>query len=486
MGLFSWFRNGVNAALGRKQEFEVLLKENDVGRAIAQMTDNSKRVGEALKVYETKQHDVMKRPKKAVFGKKDPATGERKFLRWEEKWKIPIPYPVFINEIALVFLYGRPLKWIQSTKGTDRAFSKYLDFLKHIRFDAKIREAKRLAGAETQSALLFHTFQNDDGKADVTLTVLAKSLGDDIYFMKDQFRRMIAFARGYYLQEGGGEVVYHVDIYTSKIIYNCKRRSFGWEREEEINRAGKIPVILFEQEAECAEVEPMIKRKEWMVSRRADVNDRFSDPALVADSEIINSLPEKGEDSKLFILKPTADGTKKPEVRYLTWDNSPENQKQEGEELDEKIHRFSFTPKLDMETIKGLSNVSAKALRQLMILAVIKADKHKERHDEYANRIFKLSKAIISNVLDISLKAEFDALEVTHEFQEPFGEDIEALINNMVRMYNAGGMSQETLIEMNPLIKDNQAEKERIQREHETSLAEEKERNKMDTFGMAE
>ena len=47
-------------------------------------------------------------------------------------------------------------------------------------------------------------------------------------------------------------------------------------------------------------------------------------------------------------------------------------------------------------------------------------------------------------------------------------------------------MSQETLIEMNPLIKDNQAEKERIQREHEASLAEEKERNKMDTFGMAE
>ena len=117
MGLFGWFRNGVNAALGRKQEFEVLLKENDVGRAIAQMTDNSKRVGEALKVYETKQHDVMKRPKKAVFGKKDPATGERKFLRWEEKWKIPIPYPVFINEIALVFLYGSSLEMDSINQG---------------------------------------------------------------------------------------------------------------------------------------------------------------------------------------------------------------------------------------------------------------------------------------------------------------------------------------------------------------------------------
>lgn len=121
MGLFNWIVNGVNAAVGRNQEFEQLLKAKDVNRALSQMTDNSAKVEAALKVYDIQQHEVMNRPNKAVFGKKDPATGKRKFLRWEEKWKIPIPYPVFINEIALVFLYGRPLKWTQSSKGTDRA-----------------------------------------------------------------------------------------------------------------------------------------------------------------------------------------------------------------------------------------------------------------------------------------------------------------------------------------------------------------------------
>lgn len=486
MGLFSWFTNGVNATLGRKQEFNVLLQAGDIDRALAQMTDKSKLVNEAIKVYDTKEHQVMKRPDKAVFGKKDPKTGTRKFVRWDKKWKIPIPYPVFINEIALVFLYGRPLKWTQASKNTDNAFAAFIDLLKTTRFNAKIREAKRLAGAETQSALLFHTYQNDEGKADVLITVLAKSLNDDIYYTKDQFRRMTSFARGYYLQIAGGEVVYHVDIYTKKIIYHCKRRSFGWENEEEVNVTGKIPVILFEQEKECEGVEPMMNRKEWMVSHRSDVNDRFSDPALVADTDIVNSLPEKGEDSKLFILKPSMDGGKKPEMKYLTWDSAPESQKQEGEELDEKIHRFSFTPKLDMETIKGLSNVSAKALKQLMILAVIKADKHKERHDEYADRIASLCIAIIGNVLNIGLKEECSRLSINHEFQEPFGEDIEALITNMVKMYNSGGMSQETLIEMNPLIKDNQAEKARIQKEHDKQMAEEKERNKMDVFGAAE
>lgn len=486
MGLLSWFVNGINAVIGRNQEFEQLLKAKDVNRALSQMTDNCANVEAALKVYDTKQHEVMSRPNKAVFGKKDPISGKRKFLRWEEKWKIPIPYPVFINEMALVFLYGRPLKWTQSTKGTDRAFSRFIDLVKSTRFNAKIREAKRLAGAEGQSALLFHTYRNDEGKPDCLIKVLAKSLGDDIYFRKDQFGRMMCFARGYNLQEVGGEIVYHVEIYTKRIVYHCKRNAMGWDVEEEINLVKKLPIILLEQEPECAGVEPMMHRKEMMVSRRADVNDRFSDPALVADSDIVNSLPEKGEDSKLFILKPTLDGSKKPEMKYLTWDNAPENQKQESEELDDKIHRLSFTPKIDIEIMKGLSNMSSKALKQLMLLADIKASKHKERHDEYADRIANLFIAIIGNVMDISLRAECDELIVEHEFQEPFGEDIEAVLKNLISTKNAGGMSDETFIEMNPIIKDATLEKERLKAQHNQELQEEKDRYKQDLFGKAE
>ena len=245
-------------------------------------------------------------------------------------------------------------------------------------------------------------------------------------------------------------------------------------------------MVLFEQEPECAGVEPMMHRKEMMVSRRADVNDRFSDPALVADADIVNSLPEKGEDSKFFALKPSLDGSKKPDMKYLTWDNAPENQKQEAEELDDKIHRFTFTPKIDFDTMKSLSQISAKALKQLMLLAVIKADRHKERHDEYADRIASVLIAIIGNVLDISLRGECDNLVVEHEFQEPFGEDIEAVLKNLISTKNAGGMSDETFIEMNPIIKDANLEKERLRAQHEQELQEEKDRYKQDIFGSAE
>lgn len=91
MGLFNWIVNGVNAAVGRNQEFEQLLKAKDVNRALSQMTDNSAKVEAALKVYDTQQHEVMNRPNKAVFGKKDPASGKRKFLRWEENGRYLFP-----------------------------------------------------------------------------------------------------------------------------------------------------------------------------------------------------------------------------------------------------------------------------------------------------------------------------------------------------------------------------------------------------------
>ncbi|MCS2679867.1 hypothetical protein NXV81_04960 [Bacteroides ovatus] len=73
-----------------------------------------------------------------------------------------------------------------------------------------------------------------------------------------------------------------------------------------------------------------------------------------------------------------------------------------------------------------------------------------------------------------------------HEFQEPFGEDIEAVLKNLISTKNAGGMSDETFIEMNPIIKDSTLEKERLKAQHEQELKEEKDRYKQDVFGSAE
>lgn len=453
------FRNYVNSLVGKNQEFEQLLEAKDISAVKDKMCSQQQKVFDALGEYDTFSHEVMKREDKIITDRKG------KFLRKEKVWKLPIPYPVYINEIALVFLYGRPVKWLQQSEGTDRAFSAFLDVIKRTRFDSKIRQCKRLAGAETESALLFRVFRDEDGRPDVQIRVLARSKGDEIYVRWDQYENIISVGWGYYVREEEDNVVYHFDIFTKHKTYRCAKKSLGWEVNEEPNFIGKIPVILFQQEKEWKGVEPLIHREELIASRTADTNDYFSDPIAIMNAEVIKNMPEKKEAAKMLITN-DKDGVDKA-AKYLTWDSAPQSKKDEIEWLHTQILQKTFTPNITTDTLKSVSQLSAKALRTVMMLADIKASKHKETHDELLDRTASLVTAIIANVLDVSLAAECESLKVGHEFQEPFGDDIADSLTNLVKAVDAGIISTEGAIELNPLVKDVAREKQRLAQEQE-------------------
>lgn len=470
MILIDLFRNYVNALVGKNQEFEQLLAAKDISAVKDKMCNQEKKIFDALSEYDTFSHEVMKREDKIITDKKG------KFLRTEKVWKLPIPYPVYINEIALVFLYGRPVKWVQQSEGTDKAFDAFLNVIKRTRFDSKIRQCKRLAGAETESAMLFRVFRDDDGNPDVQIRVLARSKGDEIYVRWDQYENIISIGWGYYVKEEKDNVVYHFDIFTKQTIYHCAKRSLGWEVNEEQNFIGKIPIILFQQEKEWKGVEPLIHREEFIASRTADTNDYFSDPIAIMSAEIIKNMPEKKEAAKMLITN-DKDGVDKA-AKYLTWDSAPQSKKDEIEWLHTQILQKTFTPNITTDTLKSVSQLSAKALRTVMMLADIKASKHKETHDELLDRTASLITAIIANVLDVSLSGECESLEIGHEFQEPFGDDIADSLTNIVKAVDAGIISTEGAIELNPLVKDVAREKQRLAQEQE-----ERQQQQMSIFG---
>ncbi len=470
MSVLNFLLSKAKTALGYQQSFEELLEAGNVSDALALMScDNSQQL-EALKQYNLSQHPIMQRMDKPIYDK------DGNFKGWVKRWRLPLAYPKYINEMAVVFIYGRPVQWVQSSQNTEAAYKAFTDFIRTTHFNARIRQAKRLAGAETKSALLFHCYQNSNGKADCLIKVLAKSLGDDLYYMKDHVGRLLYFARGYYLRERGNTTAYYVDLYTDEYTYHCKRANMGWEVEKEINYCGKKPVILLEQETEWEGANPLMERQEYVKSRTADVNDYMADPALVATVDVVNSLPDKDTENKLYVLG------EKGELRYLTPDTASELKKQESEDNERHIFRETFTPNIDFETMSRLTNVSAKALKQMMVLADIKASMRKETHDEYLARTANLIIAILSKVLNIPLRAELEQLLVQHEYQEPFGEDIVEAIANAVKIKNAGGMSDETFIELNPLVRDKQREKERIAKEQAAKEAKEEEQAKNNVF----
>lgn len=453
MLLIDFFKNR-NTLVGMNQRFEQLLEKGDITAVKDRMVFRSSEVDEAIREYIPIMHNVMERRDKCVTDKSG------KVVKTINVWKLPVPYQVFINEIALVFLYGRPVKWSQVSEGTDEAFSAYIDRIKKLRFDSKIRQCKRLAGAETESAMLFRTFQNEDGKADCQIRVLARSKGDEIYTRFDQYENLLAFAWGYYTLDDKDMQVYHFDIFTKDATYKCTENENKWDVKKEQNIIGKIPVIYFKQEKEWAGAEKLIEREENIASRTADTNDYFADPIAVLRGDVAKKMPDKEEAGKLLITN-DQDGVNDA-VKYLTWDSAPQSKKDEMEWLQTQIMQKTFTPNITTESLKSVSQLSAKALKTVMMLADIKASKRKETHDELLDRCSTLITSIIGNVLDVSLKSQCDKLQVAHEFQEPFGEDVADAITNLIKCADAGIMSQESAIEMNPLVKDATREMERI------------------------
>ena len=120
----------------------------------------------------------------------------------------------------------------------------------------------------------------------------------------------------------------------------------------------------------------------------------------------------------------------------------------------------------------------------------IKAEKRKETHDGYMSRHSNLMRAILGNVLDYTHKSQYDALQIGHEFQEPFGDDVSETLNDILRQYGAGGMSTQTMLELSYLIKDAKKEYELIKAEQlekmEQQLKQQQELNKLDIFGQGE
>lgn len=477
------FTNYLNAVVGRNQEFDELIKAKDISRVKELFATREALTAEAMKEYDPKQHEIMNRADKIL---KNPK-GERKGTL--KRWKLPINYPQYINEISVVFIYGRPVKWTNQSEGTDNAFKAFQDLIKRTRFDSKIRQCKRLAGAETQSAMLFRVFRNNENKPDCQIRVLAKSKGDEIYARWDMYENLVSFAWGYYVKDSSTATSYHFDIFTPDVIYRCKRVLTGWEVVEEANPIGKIPVILFQQDKEWKGVEPLIEREEYIGSRTADTNDYFADPMFIVNSDIIKNMPEKGDENKTLISKGSDDVSKV--AHYLTWDSAPESKQKEIEWLQKHILTKTFTPNIDFESMKGLSNVSGKALKQMMLLADIKASKHKEVHDELLDRTGNLFISIIANVLNIALRGECSNLVVGHEFQEPFGEDIKETIENIAKAKDCDMLSTEGAIELNPLVKDKEQELKRIEKESAEAAQKQRDifgtnQNQEDVFGKAE
>lgn len=451
--IFQMFQNSVLNSLGVERSLLELIQAADIDQAKTLMQNRDIEVCQTIKEYNPESHDVNRRANKFRKGK-DPYYTE----------KLPRGRQRYINEVELFFLLGQPIKWKAISDDTDNAFLAFSYFLKDTRFNSYMREAKRLAGAETECAKIYHIYK-ERGIAHVKVKVISKSAGYTLRPLFDQWDNLIAFGYGYYLNENGSSIE-HFDIETPDFIYRCKLGRFGWEVTPVANPTGKINVIYYRQEKAWAGVQRRIDREEFIDSKAADTNNYFADPKLKATADVLQNMTGGGTNNVGEVIQLT--DRERSSVEYLAPPEYSSMKDSEKKDLAQSILFDTFTPDFSYENMKGLGTLSGEAMRRAMALGYMKRDNLKETYDELVDREKNLILSIMINVTHIEMREELSRLIVEHEFSEPFLEDKDKNINTIVALYNAGLVSLPTAVEMLSLTDKPEEEIRRILEERST------------------
>ncbi len=440
----TYFKNLTLNASGDKKTIYELMEEKKVGRVLSMMTDRETDIDKALKEYNPQLHEVMSRPNK--MREDDTAYITEKLPRTRER---------YINEVELFFLFGQPILW-KKDEGEDEAFKLFTEYLGKTFFNAKIRQCKRLAGAETVSALVTHFHKDKDGKIGTDVFVVARSMGYKIKYLFDQYHNLIAFAYGYTLVENGKNVR-HWCIETAEAIYECKKASFGWEVESGQNPTWKINAILFMQPKSWDGAEQRIKRDEMLDSKVADTNNYYADPIAAATADVIASLPDVDKPGRLIQMP-----SEKSQFRYIEPPQDSSSRRDEKENLNKTILFDTFTPDFSFENMRGLGTLSGVAIRNAMILGYIKRANRLEVYEEMITRFLHLTLAVLTQIHP-DKKAQIDKLKISFECQDPFPEDATKNWQGIVSLYGGGVISLETAVTMLALVKAPEEEIARLQ-----------------------
>ena len=423
--------------------------------ALALFDDRTKEVEQAYKEYNPKHHSIMFRPDKVRKNKSDYKTN-----------KLPRNWQSYINEIELYFLMNNGVSWelLNNYEEQDKlsdVFSKFTLFLQELHYDTCTREAKRLAGAETECAKLYAHYK-DEGEDKVKIIVLSYSKGYKLRPLFNKYGDMKAFAVGYYVKLATGEKQECWDIYTSETIYKCKKavdvnESVEWKVESEKNFIGKIPIIYYRQDKAWAGVEERIERDEWLDSKNADCNEYFADPMLKISANVKNGLMDPKSSGKVIQVK-----SKEDVFEYVTPPDASDMKSQEKSVLKESILMGTLTPDLSYENVKGLGAISGEAITKANILGYIKRLKNMEIYNELFQRDANLIKAIMANVLFPKYRKEIYSMVLNHIYQDPAN----GISDNSeeIQRWAEIGMSDEAIVEANRNVHNKKLELERLRR----------------------
>lgn len=446
---------------------------------------------EAISQFKVSEHDIFDedyRPKKKIVkgtGDTNSAGTETTSTEYIDPARIGMSFQQLIVNRRVGFMLNIPVKInpvFQTESEKEKAIVKAVErILSDNKMDYKNKEIARRLMSEMEVAEAWYLVETKKQKPKYTLkcNIWSPDLGDSLYPLFDSTGDMIAFARGYKLKEDDKDVD-HFDVYTTDYEYKYVNRDNVWALDAEAeavtaegpkkvnpipNTVGKIMIVYHSQKApEWADQESMIKRYEDSVSNHADMNDYFGSPILAVVGEILG-FAQKGEQGKILQLAENA------KANYLALNSPPESIKMEQENLKDLIYTLSQTPDISFSAMKGMGTIAQFTMKAFFMDAHLAVSKKEEIFGIGLQRRFNLLKAVVGKVIDTSLEAESEIVQLVPQITPYLPQSDTEKIENLTVAKTSGILSAETAVESNPLVEDPETEMERLKNDKTNEMA---------------
>lgn len=446
---------------------------------------------EAISQFKVSEHDIFDedyRPKKKIVkgtGDTNSAGTETTSTEYIDPARIGMSFQQLIVNRRVGFMLNIPVKInpvFQTESEKEKALVKAVErILSDNKMDYKNKEIARRLMSEMEVAEAWYLVETKKQKPKYTLkcNIWSPDLGDSLYPLFDSTGDMIAFARGYKLKEDDKDVD-HFDVYTTDYEYKYVNRDNVWALDAEAeavtaegpkkvnpipNTVGKIMIVYHSQKApEWADQESMIKRYEDSVSNHADMNDYFGSPILAVVGEILG-FAQKGEQGKILQLAENA------KANYLALNSKPESIKMEQENLKDLIYTLSQTPDISFSTMRGMGTIAQFTMKAFFMDTHLAVSKKEEIFGIGLQRRFNLLKAVVGKVIDTSLEAESEIVQLVPQITPYLPQSDTEKIENLTVAKTSGILSAETAVESNPLVEDPETEMERLKNDKTNEMA---------------
>ncbi len=439
---------------------------------------------EALeKQYDVKKHSVFdtsvrkKKEVKRPTGEFDSEGNEVMINDLEEVTRIGIAFQKLIVKRSTGFLLGNGVKFKKVAPEENEKSEKLFSMLEKVWHDNKMQfkdlDIFTYLMSECEVAELWYFDEKEDYWGEVAkskfvpkLQILAPSDGYQLYPLFDSTGDMVCFST-YYQTKENDKTIEHFDIYTDEETQKWEKREGQWSLppEKRFKSPGKITIVYHAVKTpDWWDVQSEIERLEYIQSNHGDTNDYNGSPILFFKGEI-TGFAKKGDRGK------TLTGSENADAKYLSWESAPESIKLEIENLRRIIFEMTQTPDISFETVKTLGDVSGIALQLMFADAHMKAWFNWGNYGIGVQRRINIILAMLTEVVEVSLKEALKTLNVSPEVS-PFLPVNKKELMDMAVQAKAAGVSQETIYENCPWVKDVSGEIERKKSEQTQNLGE--------------